>query len=98
MIKELTLFQKKVYKIVLSIPEGETRTYQWVAEKLGNPKAARAVGNVLSKNPCPIIVPCHRIIRKDGKLGGYIGGIEKKKALLEKEKAPVAQHGRAAVS
>ncbi|MEW6102328.1 MAG: MGMT family protein [bacterium] len=87
-----------VYNIVLSIPEGETRTYQWVAEKIGNPKSARAVGNALSKNPCPITIPCHRIIRKDGRVGGYIKGKEEKRLLLEKEGAPVAQYGRAAVS
>ncbi|MEW6481741.1 MAG: MGMT family protein [bacterium] len=95
---KLTPFQKRVYKAVLSIPKGETRTYEWVAQRIGNPKAARAVGNALSKNPCPIIIPCHRIIRKNGKLGGYIRGKEEKMALLKKEEAPVAQYGRAAVS
>ncbi len=91
-------FQRKVFEIVSSIPKGEVRTYQWVAEKLGNSNAARAVGKALSKNPYPITIPCHRVIRKDGKLGGYIWGVSRKKAILEAEKAPVAQYGRAAAS
>ena len=65
---------------------GETRSYKWVAEKIGRPKAARAVGNALNKNKYPIVIPCHRVIKKSGELGGYGGGIKNKKILLEKEK------------
>lgn len=81
----LTAFQKKVYKAILDIPRGETRTYKWVAAKIGNPKAVRAVGTALKKNPYIIIVPCHRVIRSDGRLGGYAKGIQKKVELLKKE-------------
>ncbi|MFH0886713.1 MAG: MGMT family protein [bacterium] len=83
--QELTKFQKKVYQAVCSIPEGEVRSYQWVAKQIGNPKACRAVGQALNKNENPIIIPCHRVIRKDGSIGGYGGGIKLKKQLLKKE-------------
>jgi len=82
----LTDFQKAVYRAVLEIPLGETRTYAWVARRAGSPKSARAVGNALHKNPYAPYVPCHRVIACDGSLGGYSGGLKKKKALLEKEK------------
>ncbi len=72
---------------VKTIPYGETRTYKWVAERIGKPKAARAVGQALKKNPYPEIIPCYRVICSDGKLGGYSKGIQKKKKLLKKEKA-----------
>lgn len=85
LLKEFTHFQQKVYRAILKIPKGETRTYQWVAKKIGNPKAARAVGNALHKNPYPVIVPCHRVIRKNGSLGGYSRGLALKKKLLQKE-------------
>jgi methylated-DNA-[protein]-cysteine S-methyltransferase len=67
------------------VPYGETRTYKWVAEKVGNPHAFRATGNALGKNPIPIIFPCHRIIESDGSIGGYSSGIEIKRRLLEIE-------------
>ncbi|MCM8801058.1 MAG: MGMT family protein [Candidatus Omnitrophica bacterium] len=76
-------FSKKVLKVVLNIPFGEVRTYKWVAKKAGNPKAARAVGQILKHNPYPIIIPCHRVISSSGKLGGYIWG-KKIKRLLQK--------------
>lgn len=81
----LTSFQKKVYKAILEVPKGQTRTYKWVAGKIGNPKAVRAVGTALKRNPYTIIVPCHRVIRSDGKMGGYAKGIQKKIELLKKE-------------
>jgi O-6-methylguanine DNA methyltransferase len=81
----LTLFQKKVLKIVLKIPKGEARSYAWVAEKVGNPKASRAVGQALKKNPYAPVVPCHRVIASSGKIGGYLGGSTKKQKLLRKE-------------
>lgn len=85
LLKQFSPFTQKVYKAILKIPKRETRTYQWVARKIGNPKAARAVGNALNKNPYPVIIPCHRIIRKNGSLGGYSRGLAMKKKLLKEE-------------
>lgn len=84
--KKFSKFQKKVYKAVLDIPLGETRSYEWVARKIGRPKAARAVGTALKNNPFTIIIPCHRVINSDGSLGGYSKGLKKKKYLLKLEK------------
>lgn len=78
-------FQLKVYEELVKIPFGETRTYQDIAYALGNPQAARAVGQALNKNPIPILVPCHRVIGKDGSLTGFAGGIESKEWLLKFE-------------
>lgn len=84
---KLTKFQWKVLQVTAKIPLGETRTYKWVAEKAGSPLAMRAVGQALRRNPFPVIIPCHRVIKTDGSLGGYAGGSEKRKAeLLEIEK------------
>ncbi len=81
-----TDFQKKVWAYTLTIPVGETRTYQQVAIAIGVPGAARAVGSALRKNPCLIDIPCHRVIRSDGGMGGYAGGgVERKKELLKSE-------------
>jgi O-6-methylguanine DNA methyltransferase len=82
----MTPFAKKVYKAVLSIPLGEVRTYKWVASKAGNPKAARAVGQILKRNPYPWFIPCHRVICANGDLGGYIFGEKKKRATLDLER------------
>ena len=83
-----TEFQIKVWKEIKRIPEGETRSYKEVAIAIGSPKASRAVSNACGKNPYPIMVPCHRVVKSDGSLGGYsgLGGVKKKKQLLEKEK------------
>lgn len=78
-------FQRSVWQIVQSIPYGETRTYGWVAGKLDMLKAARAVGQALARNALPIIIPCHRVICSDGNLGGFSGGIDWKRRLLEIE-------------
>ena len=83
---KLTSFEWKVLKATLAIPLGETRSYKWVAQKIGKPKAVRAVGQALKKNPFPLIVPCHRVIQKSGALGGYAGGRTRKEALLVIEK------------
>jgi AraC family transcriptional regulator of adaptative response/methylated-DNA-[protein]-cysteine methyltransferase len=80
-----TPFQIKVWQAALAIPEGQTRTYHEVAQSIGQPKAYRAVANALGQNKIAYFIPCHRVIRKDGSLGGYKWGIEKKKALLEFE-------------
>lgn len=77
-------FREKVLQIVRKIPRGKVLTYQEVAKKAGNPKACRAVGNILHKN-YDSIIPCHRVIRSDGKIGGYNRGEKKKAALLKKE-------------
>ncbi|MBF0478335.1 MAG: MGMT family protein [Candidatus Omnitrophica bacterium] len=84
---KLTKFQWRVLEAALTIPLGETRTYQWVADQLGKPKAVRAVGQALRRNPYPLIIPCHRVIKSDGQLGGYEGGpCDRKAELLEIEK------------
>ncbi|MCK5013385.1 MAG: MGMT family protein [Candidatus Omnitrophica bacterium] len=85
--KKLTKFQWKVFSVTASIPLGETRSYKWVARQVGSPEAARAVGQALRHNPYPVIIPCHRVIKQDGTLGGYAGGAGEKKAkLLEIER------------
>lgn len=86
-----TKFQHDVWKALLKIPYGETRTYAQVAEMSGHPKAIRAVANAIGKNPLPPIIPCHRVIRSDGNIGGYSapGGIKQKQQLLDKEKSGV---------
>ena len=88
MIK-LTIFENNVYRTVLRIPFGQTRSYLWVACKIGRPGAVRAVGNALKKNPFAPYVPCHRVIASDGSLGGYSGGLVKKKGLLERERRAI---------
>ncbi|HSB30457.1 MAG TPA: methylated-DNA--[protein]-cysteine S-methyltransferase [Candidatus Sulfobium mesophilum] len=82
---EGTDFEKLVWDTLREIPYAETRTYKWMAEKVGHPHAFRAVGNALGKNPIPIIFPCHRVIESDGSLGGYSSGEEIKRRLLEFE-------------
>jgi len=84
--KKLTPFARQVYRAVLSIPIGEVRSYKWVAQRIGSPRATRAVGQILKHNPWPLIIPCHRVICADGKLGGYARGEKKKKTLLDLEK------------
>jgi methylated-DNA-[protein]-cysteine S-methyltransferase len=81
-----TEFQKKVWDALLEIPYGETRSYQEIAIQVGNPKAVRAVGGACNRNPIGIIVPCHRVVGKNGSLTGYAGGLDYKKMLLDKEK------------
>lgn len=83
-----TVFQKKVWQAIDTIPAGKTVTYKELAIMIGHPNAARAVANACAQNPNPIQTPCHRVIRSDGALGGYSGpgGISQKKYLLEKEK------------
>ena len=80
-----TPFQSAVWQQARLIPYGGTRSYQWVAEQIKRPKAARAVGQALGKNPFPIIVPCHRVVASDGELGGFGGGLEMKRRLLQME-------------
>lgn len=84
--RKVTEFEKAVYRAVMGIPLGQTRSYRWVAAKIGRPKSSRAVGNALNKNPFAPFVPCHRVIASDGSLGGYSGGLKKKARLLRIEK------------
>jgi O-6-methylguanine DNA methyltransferase len=84
----MTPFSKKVYEVVRKIPKGETLTYKEVAKMAGRPGAARAVGNILNKNYDPAI-PCHRVIRSDGQLGGYNRGAAAKRKILKSELATV---------
>lgn len=79
-------FQKRVWSELQRIPYGQTRSYGEIAENVGNPKAARAVGLANNRNPILIIIPCHRVVGKDKKPVGYAGGIERKKYLLELER------------
>lgn len=82
---EGTDFERRIWLSLKEVPYGETRTYKWLAEKMGNPKAVRAVGQALGRNPVPIVLPCHRIIGSDGSLVGYTGGIDIKRRLLDLE-------------
>ena len=85
-LNRYTDFQRVVWRVVQEIPEGETRSYAWVAREIGRPRAARAVGQALKKNPYPGFIPCHRVIRSDGTPGGFSQGLNMKKKLLEREK------------
>lgn len=80
-----TPFQQAVWKLLSAIPYGETRSYAQLAAALGRPRAARAVGQANGANPLPIVIPCHRVVQRDGSLGGYGGGTALKGALLELE-------------
>ncbi len=83
---EGTLFQKKVWEALRNIPYGETRSYQQVAESIGQPRASRAVGMANHKNPLLILTPCHRVLGADGSLVGFAAGLDVKQKLLELEK------------
>lgn len=83
---EGSLFQKKVLEALISIPYGKTRSYEQIAQEIGNPKAARAVGMACHRNSLPILIPCHRVMGKQGNLVGYAGGISVKEFLLQLEK------------
>jgi methylated-DNA-[protein]-cysteine S-methyltransferase len=80
-----TTFQQAVWQATAAIPYGETRSYSWVAKRIKNPKAVRAVGQALGANPVPLIIPCHRVISSAGTLGGFSGGIGMKEKLLDLE-------------
>lgn len=80
-----TVFQHLVWDTARLIPYGESRSYSWVAQQINQPKAVRAVGQALGRNPLPIIIPCHRVLAIDGRLGGFSGGLEMKRKLLQLE-------------
>ncbi len=84
-LSETTSFQRRVLEVVRGIPRGEVRPYLWVAREAGNPGASRAVGTVMANNPVPLLVPCHRVVRNDGRTGNYAFGAGEKVRLLELE-------------
>ncbi len=84
-LEQGTPFQQKVWQTLRKIPYGETRSYAWVAQQIGKPKAARAVGSACGKNPIPIFIPCHRVLQTSGALGGFSAGLNWKKILLKLE-------------
>jgi AraC family transcriptional regulator of adaptative response/methylated-DNA-[protein]-cysteine methyltransferase len=86
-----TAFQRRVWTYLQSIPFGATRSYCQVAKAIGRPRAARAVARACATNPVAVAIPCHRVVREDGSMGGYRWGIERKKTLLEMEQAPVVE-------
>ena len=81
----MTEFERRVLELVSDVPRGKVVTYKQVAVRIGKPKACRAVGNALNKNPRPIEIPCHRVVRSDGKIGGYGLGVSRKVELLQNE-------------
>jgi methylated-DNA-[protein]-cysteine S-methyltransferase len=93
-LKQCSGFQRRVLLAEYEIPRGWVSTYGRIARSLGVPNAARAVGTALSRNPFPIIIPCHRAIRSNGELGGFRGGLEMKRALLELEGVEFSTTGR----
>ena len=90
-LSSATPFQRKVYQVLSGVPFGEVRTYRWLAEKIGNPRALRAVGGANGKNRWPLAIPCHRIVGSDGRLTGFSapGGLALKSNLLKQELIPV---------
>ena len=86
-LRGLTDFERAVLLKALEIPRGEVRPYAWIAQEIGNPKAIRAVGTALAGNPLPLLIPCHRVVRSDGRIGKYIFGSDVKRAVLAAEGA-----------
>jgi methylated-DNA-[protein]-cysteine S-methyltransferase len=84
-------FQREVWEATRLIPYGETRSYSWVAAQIEKPKAVRAVGQALGRNPLPVIIPCHRVLASDGALGGFGGGLVMKRFLLNLEKSAASR-------
>src|ERR1700682_3080576 len=85
-LRSVTEFERAVLLKALEIPRGEIRTYGWIAAQIGHPAAVRAVGSALRKNPVPVLIPCHRVVRSDGHIGQYgLGGGEAKRAILAAE-------------
>ncbi|GAB2178240.1 hypothetical protein DLREEDagr8_37980 [Dongia sp. agr-C8] len=90
---QVTAFQRRVYEELLRIPTGETRSYAEIAEAIGQPSASRAVGNACATNPVALAIPCHRVLRNNGTLGGYAWGIERKQALISAERRAARRAG-----
>jgi O-6-methylguanine DNA methyltransferase len=90
-LSDLTEFEREVLRVLAKIPRGEVRTYAWLAREVGRPKAVRAVGNIMARNPVPLILPCHRVVPSAGGIGNYAFGMEKKRDLLAREGVPLAE-------
>ncbi len=88
-----TEFQRRVWALLLEIRRGQTSTYGTLARRLGTPSASRAIGHAVGRNPISVIVPCHRVVGQDGSLTGYAGGLPRKTALLQLERAPAVAAG-----
>ena len=87
-LRSVTAFQQEVLEETAAIPRGQTRSYGWLAQQAGRPKAARAVGQTMARNPVPLLIPCHRVVRSDGQIGHYgLGGADNKRTLLRLEGA-----------
>jgi O-6-methylguanine DNA methyltransferase len=85
-LRSVTVFERAVLLKALEIPRGEIRTYGWIAAQIGHPLAVRAVGSALRKNPAPVLIPCHRVVRSDGHIGEYaLGGSDNKRTILAAE-------------
>ncbi|ENZ3996838.1 methylated-DNA--[protein]-cysteine S-methyltransferase [Proteus mirabilis] len=93
-----TVFQQKVWRVLLDIPFGCTMTYQEIAQKIGSPKSYRAVANACASNKLAVAIPCHRVIRQNGEISGYRWGIERKEKLLQREKSLHHQDDRLTIS
>jgi len=89
-------FERRVLTLLRRIPRGEVRPYSWLAREAGRPAAARAVGNSMARNPVPLLIPCHRVVKADGGIGNYAFGSEMKRELLRREGAPVDELERLA--
>ena len=89
----ITIDPNDVYKLLIRIPNGKVTTYGDIAKQLGNKKLARPVGKILHNNPNPIIIPCHKVVSSNGKIGGYAYGLKMKKNLLKKEGIIILKDG-----
>lgn len=94
-LRSLPSFTRAVLKIAGQIPYGEVRSYRWIAQRMGKPMASRAVGNALARNPIPIVIPCHRVVRSDDTLGGFALGLDWKRRLLMLENSHRSRGGGA---
>jgi O-6-methylguanine DNA methyltransferase len=90
-LRALSDFEQAVLRKALDIPRGELRPYAWIAREIGRPKAVRAVGSALGRNPVPVLIPCHRVVRSDGTVGNYAFGTRMKRQLLEAEQVDLAE-------
>ncbi|SRR6266567_9160113 len=96
-LRGVTEFERAVLSKALEIPRGEVRTYGWIAAEIGHPTAVRAVGSALRKNPVPVLIPCHRVVRSDGHIGQYaLGGSDAKRLILAAEGLELAEIERLA--
>ncbi|MBV8222037.1 MAG: methylated-DNA--[protein]-cysteine S-methyltransferase [Candidatus Eremiobacteraeota bacterium] len=83
---QATAFRRRVWEALRAIPPGQTRTYKQIATEIGDPNASRAVGQACGANPVALVIPCHRVVRNDGKFGGYRWGEKRKRTLLDQER------------